>query len=110
MFNMFIVVMASYLDCSDAFEEKHSTSTSVEENEDGVKDLVRHTMFEKGQSKRIWGELYKVIDSSDVVVQVGIAVTIYLVLGKGNRHCFLFFGPLVHACNASPSCLIDFSS
>ncbi|CDP05900.1 unnamed protein product [Coffea canephora] len=54
----------------DAFEEKHSTSTSVEENEDGVKDLVRHTMFEKGQSKRIWGELYKVIDSSDVVVQV----------------------------------------
>lgn len=31
---------------------------------------MRHTMFEKGQSKRIWGELYKVIDSSDVVVQV----------------------------------------
>lgn len=27
-------------------------------------------MFEKGQSKRIWGELYKVVDSSDVVVQV----------------------------------------
>lgn len=27
-------------------------------------------MFEKGQSKRIWGELYKVIDSSDVIVQV----------------------------------------
>ncbi|KAE8723502.1 Nuclear/nucleolar GTPase 2 [Hibiscus syriacus] len=27
-------------------------------------------MFEKGQSKRIWGELYKVIDSSDVVAQV----------------------------------------
>ena len=38
--------------------------------EDGLRDLVRHTMFEKGQSKRIWGELYKVIDSSDVVVQV----------------------------------------
>merc|ERR1712063_231380 len=28
------------------------------------------SMFEKGQSKRIWGELYKVIDSSDVIVQV----------------------------------------
>lgn len=26
--------------------------------------------FDKGQSKRIWSELYKVIDSSDVVVQV----------------------------------------
>ncbi|XP_022133820.1 nuclear/nucleolar GTPase 2 isoform X2 [Momordica charantia] len=37
---------------------------------DGFRDLVRHNMFEKGQSKRIWGELYKVIDSSDVVVQV----------------------------------------
>ncbi|KAF5460995.1 hypothetical protein F2P56_020824 [Juglans regia] len=53
------------------FEEKHAASASVEGNEeDGLRDLVRHTMFEKGQSKRIWGELYKVIDSSDVVVQV----------------------------------------
>lgn len=34
------------------------------------KDLVRHKVFEKGQSKRIWGELYKVIDASDVLVQV----------------------------------------
>ncbi|KAL3503239.1 hypothetical protein ACH5RR_037688 [Cinchona calisaya] len=54
----------------DAFEEKYGASTSMEENEDGFRDLVRHTMFEKGQSKRIWGELYKVIDSSDVVIQV----------------------------------------
>lgn len=29
-----------------------------------------HKMFEKGQSRRIWSELFKVIDSSDVVVQV----------------------------------------
>lgn len=55
----------------DAFEEKYGVGTSAEVNEgDGFRDLVRHTMFEKGQSKRIWGELYKVIDSSDVVVQV----------------------------------------
>ncbi|KAK1582408.1 hypothetical protein Q3G72_014654 [Acer saccharum] len=55
----------------DAFEEKYGASTSAEgTEEDGFRDLVRHTMFEKGQSKRIWGELYKVIDSSDVVVQV----------------------------------------
>jgi len=27
-------------------------------------------MFTKGQSKRIWGELYKVIDSSDVIIEV----------------------------------------
>ena len=47
----------------DAFEDGN-------EADDGFRDLVRHTMFEKGQSKRIWGELYKVIDSSDVVMQV----------------------------------------
>ncbi|KAH7816107.1 putative nucleolar GTP-binding protein 2 [Monocercomonoides exilis] len=34
------------------------------------KDAVRHSMFDKGQSKRIWGELYKVIDASDVVAVV----------------------------------------
>ncbi|XP_051138763.1 nuclear/nucleolar GTPase 2 [Andrographis paniculata] len=54
----------------EVFEEKHGASTSAEGGDDGARDLVRHTMFEKGQSKRIWGELYKVIDSSDVVVQV----------------------------------------
>ncbi|WJX73417.1 Nuclear/nucleolar GTPase 2 [Trifolium repens] len=56
----------------DAFEEKYASfGAAAEANEaDGFRDLVRHTMFEKGQSKRIWGELYKVIDSSDVVVQV----------------------------------------
>ena len=30
----------------------------------------RDNLFEKGQSKRIWGELYKVLDCSDVVIQV----------------------------------------
>ncbi|XP_073102405.1 nuclear/nucleolar GTPase 2 [Elaeis guineensis] len=55
----------------DAFEQKSAAWQSREEGEeDGLRDLVRHTMFEKGQSKRIWGELYKVVDSSDVVVQV----------------------------------------
>ncbi|KAI3878843.1 hypothetical protein MKX03_000653 [Papaver bracteatum] len=54
-----------------AYEEKAAANPSVERSEtDGLRDLARHTMFEKGQSKRIWGELYKVIDSSDVVVQV----------------------------------------
>jgi len=38
------------------------------ENED--KDEARDPKFSKGQSKRIWNELYKVIDSSDVVLQV----------------------------------------
>ena len=35
-----------------------------------LKDAAGAKLFEKGQSKRIWSELYKVLDSSDVVVQV----------------------------------------
>uniref|UniRef100_A0A3P8YNS4 Nucleolar GTP-binding protein 2 n=1 Tax=Esox lucius TaxID=8010 RepID=A0A3P8YNS4_ESOLU len=38
--------------------------------DDGVRDEAREEIFKKGQSKRIWGELYKVIDSSDVIIQV----------------------------------------
>ncbi|XP_016012887.1 nucleolar GTP-binding protein 2 [Rousettus aegyptiacus] len=36
----------------------------------GVRNEAQEEIYKKGQSKRIWGELYKVIDSSDVVVQV----------------------------------------
>ncbi|CAA0808494.1 Nuclear/nucleolar GTPase 2 [Striga hermonthica] len=52
------------------FEEKNDDTTYAEGGEDGTRDLVRHGMIEKGQSEHIWRELYKVIDSSDVVVQV----------------------------------------
>lgn len=37
---------------------------------DDLKTADRERVFDKGQSKRIWGELHKVVDSSDVVVQV----------------------------------------
>ncbi|EDO41341.1 predicted protein, partial [Nematostella vectensis] len=49
-------------------------------NEENDKDLVREdlderpeakeSIYSKGQSKRIWNELYKVVDSSDVILQV----------------------------------------
>lgn len=72
-YNTFYLLLNLCLNFVDAFEQKYDASVSVEGNEgDGLRDLVRHTMFEKGQSKRIWGELYKVIDSSDVVVQVSV--------------------------------------
>jgi nuclear GTP-binding protein len=35
-----------------------------------ARDEARHAVFEKGLSKRIWEELYKVIDSSDVIIYV----------------------------------------
>ncbi|XP_055594274.1 nucleolar GTP-binding protein 2 [Uranotaenia lowii] len=40
------------------------------EDIDGVKDQVRDWVFAAGQSKRIWNELHKVIDSADVLLQV----------------------------------------
>nr|XP_055066511.1 nucleolar GTP-binding protein 2 [Misgurnus anguillicaudatus] len=56
--------------------EVSSQSYSAEKDRDlvtedsGVRDEAQEEIFKKGQSKRIWGELYKVIDSSDVVIQV----------------------------------------
>ena len=38
--------------------------------DDGLRNSGLDSLFSKGQSKRIWGELYKVIDSSDVLIQV----------------------------------------
>jgi nuclear GTP-binding protein len=38
--------------------------------EDTTFTTARESVFSKGQSKRIWNELYKVIDSSDVVIHV----------------------------------------
>lgn len=35
-----------------------------------LKDAASDAVFTKGQSRRIWGELHKVVDSSDVVLQV----------------------------------------
>ena len=35
-----------------------------------ARDEARHAIFDKGLSRRIWEELYKVIDSSDVVIYV----------------------------------------
>jgi nuclear GTP-binding protein len=39
-------------------------------DEPDFKEESKEPLFNKGQSKRLWNELYKVIDSSDVVVQV----------------------------------------
>ncbi|KAF2192351.1 nucleolar GTP-binding protein 2 [Zopfia rhizophila CBS 207.26] len=43
---------------------------NADESEDGTLTTARESIFSKGQSKRIWNELYKVIDSSDVILHV----------------------------------------
>lgn len=45
-------------------------SGDIEEDNSGQYTLAIEPVFDKGQSKRIWNELYKVIDSSDVVIHV----------------------------------------
>ena len=51
-----------------ADEQRDIAATHVEDNIES--STAREPVFSKGQSKRIWNELYKVIDSSDVVIHV----------------------------------------
>ncbi|NXP50660.1 NOG2 protein, partial [Heliornis fulica] len=65
-------------DVQSLVENAEASSESYDKGKDrdlvtedtGVRDEAQEDIYKKGQSKRIWGELYKVIDSSDVVVQV----------------------------------------
>jgi nuclear GTP-binding protein len=66
----------------DTYSEKndegfHADGSAIVRGDDtaAVEDLgllttSRESVFSKGQSKRIWNELYKVIDSSDVIIHV----------------------------------------
>lgn len=45
-------------------------TVNAEANTSGELTTAREPIFSKGQSKRIWNELYKVIDSSDVIIHV----------------------------------------
>lgn len=66
--------------------------------EDGVSLLAKEAIFHKGTSKRIWNELYKVIDSSDVLIHVldardplgtrCIAVEDYIKKEASHKHLF----------------------
>lgn len=61
---------------SAAYEEKQELDATLGlmggsiMDADGVTQEKKEAIFSKGQSKRIWNELYKVIDSSDVVIHV----------------------------------------
>ena len=62
--------MAAMADsANDGYEESKDTDRAVDDA-DTFKNTAREYIFSAGQSKRIWNELYKVIDSSDVVIQV----------------------------------------
>ncbi|XP_074108324.1 nucleostemin 2 [Cotesia typhae] len=51
-------------------KEKDQKDFDLIRPDDGIRDAQRDWVMGAGQSKRIWNELYKVIDSSDVILQV----------------------------------------
>lgn len=57
---------------ADADGEKYEPEKDgdrITEN-DGTQEIQKNPLLNAGQSKRIWGELYRVLDSADVVIQV----------------------------------------
>lgn len=44
--------------------------TNIIRDDGGIRDMPRDWVMGAGQSKRIWNELHKVVDSSDVLLQV----------------------------------------
>lgn len=73
--SLYDLVQASEED-HKTYEEKIELDTTLglmgnaEDEADGWTQAAKEHIFSKGQSKRIWNELYKVIDSSDVVIHV----------------------------------------
>lgn len=72
------LTVTSYDDLKKLAENKEDTYNKEKDSKDydlvredtGVKDAQRDWIMAAGQSKRIWNELYKVIDSSDIILQI----------------------------------------
>ncbi|GAB1867106.1 Nucleolar GTP-binding protein 2 [Camponotus japonicus] len=72
------LMVTSYNELQKSAEEKEDTYSKEKDSKDhdlvredtGIKDAQREWIMGAGQSKRIWNELYKVIDSSDVILEV----------------------------------------
>ncbi|XP_047649347.1 nucleolar GTP-binding protein 2 isoform X1 [Phacochoerus africanus] len=70
--NLFASDMKSLIENAEMSTESYDQGKDRDlvAEDTGVRNEAQEEIYKKGQSKRIWGELYKVIDSSDVVVQV----------------------------------------
>lgn len=86
---------------AEAQEDKYDSTKDVDlvREVTGEKDAQRDWIFAAGQSKRIWNELHKVVDASDVLLQVldardpmgGRSKYIEEFLKKEKPHKHLFF-------------------
>ncbi|XP_071807460.1 uncharacterized protein [Asterias amurensis] len=70
--NLKFADMESFIKTAEDSTEQYDVEKDKDlvTDDDGVRPEVREWIFGAGQSKRIWNELYKVIDSSDILVQV----------------------------------------
>ncbi len=56
--------------CKTYDETKDTSLKANDEREAAQETMISEEVFRKGTSKRIWQELYKVVDSSDIIVEV----------------------------------------
>lgn len=69
------LAVSSFEEMADIAEDEGQKFTDKLQEEaemhgDDFSQVAKEAIFSKGQSKRIWNELYKVIDSSDVIIHV----------------------------------------
>lgn len=63
-------LLSSAAEKSASYHEESHVDSNIEAGPVDVLNARKDDLFSKGQSKRIWSELYKVLDCSDVVLQI----------------------------------------
>jgi nuclear GTP-binding protein len=63
-------LMKSVTEKAVKYDADPTKDSNIEKEVSGELDIKKDDLFAKGQSKRVWGELYKVLDCSDVVLQI----------------------------------------
>ena len=58
--NEYGALLANAMKRGDQYDAEPTKDSNIDEVDDGGNDLKKEDLFMKGQSKRIWSELYKV--------------------------------------------------
>lgn len=68
--NEYAALLARAAESHEMYDEDTDRNLGKMRKLTAERQQKRARVYEKGQSKRIWGELWKVVDSSDVIVEV----------------------------------------